>query len=153
MKETKNCPYCGELIMAAAKKCRHCDEWLEQPTISKIEESPVNDYKLDKTNIIARLETSINSYVASHAKKFTSVFLVGYNLSDELVLQHKKYAPIGDSEKVLMAVNKIRLYPFSGLGIIITDRFLYYRLVNHNFKVIPLVTMFKKKTCRGNSFN
>ena len=44
-----------------------------------------------------------------------------------------------------MAVNKIVLYPFSGLGIIITDKFLYYRLVNHNFKIIPLITMFKKK--------
>ena len=25
--ETKNCPYCGEVIMATAKKCKHCGEW------------------------------------------------------------------------------------------------------------------------------
>jgi len=24
----KNCPYCGEEIMASAKKCKHCGEWL-----------------------------------------------------------------------------------------------------------------------------
>lgn len=29
--ETKNCPYCGEEILAAAKKCKHCGEWLEKP--------------------------------------------------------------------------------------------------------------------------
>ena len=28
--ETKKCPYCGEEIMASAKKCRHCDEWLDK---------------------------------------------------------------------------------------------------------------------------
>lgn len=28
MENQKQCPYCGELIMAAAKKCRYCGEWL-----------------------------------------------------------------------------------------------------------------------------
>ena len=29
MTETKICPYCGEEILAGAKKCKHCGEWLE----------------------------------------------------------------------------------------------------------------------------
>ena len=34
-KETKNCPYCGEEILAIAKKCRFCGEWLpeEKPKV------------------------------------------------------------------------------------------------------------------------
>ena len=30
MKKTKRCPYCGEEILAIAKKCKHCGEWLEE---------------------------------------------------------------------------------------------------------------------------
>lgn len=28
--ETMKCPYCGEEILAVAKKCKHCGEWLEK---------------------------------------------------------------------------------------------------------------------------
>lgn len=33
--ETKQCPYCGETILAVAKKCKHCGEWFPE---EKVEE-------------------------------------------------------------------------------------------------------------------
>lgn len=140
----KRCPYCGEEIMAAAKKCRHCGEWLNAQSPSMKNHIVVN-VNNQETNIADKLEASISTYIASHAKKFKTIFLLGDNLSNSIISQHRKYASIKSDEKVLMAVNKIVLYPFSGLGIIITNKTLYYRLVNHNFKIIPLITMFKKK--------
>ena len=35
MNKTKNCPYCGEEIMADARKCKHCGEWLEEDPIQE----------------------------------------------------------------------------------------------------------------------
>lgn len=30
MENIKRCPYCGEEILAVAKKCKHCGEWLDK---------------------------------------------------------------------------------------------------------------------------
>jgi hypothetical protein len=30
MENLKNCPYCGEEILATAKKCKHCGEWIKE---------------------------------------------------------------------------------------------------------------------------
>ena len=30
MEDTKKCPYCDEEILAVAKKCKHCGEWLDK---------------------------------------------------------------------------------------------------------------------------
>lgn len=35
MNETKQCPYCGCEIMAVAKKCKHCGEWLDKTESSE----------------------------------------------------------------------------------------------------------------------
>ena len=40
MEETKKCPYCGEEILAVAKKCKHCKKWL---TDSEREIEPVDN--------------------------------------------------------------------------------------------------------------
>ena len=40
MEEKKNCPYCGEEILAVAKKCKHCGEWLDKSNAPRTPLSP-----------------------------------------------------------------------------------------------------------------
>ena len=55
--ETKTCPYCGEEILAIAKKCKHCGEWLEKKKEEQPKESikPTQkdeDYKLTASDVL-----------------------------------------------------------------------------------------------------
>lgn len=86
MENRKQCPYCGEEIMAAAKKCRHCGEWLNAQSSSM--KNPVIGNN-QGTNIANKLEASISAYIASPAKKFKTIFLLGHNLSDSIIKQHR----------------------------------------------------------------
>lgn len=53
-RETKTCPYCGEEILAVAKKCKYCGEWLENKTIEgpKIKDCPICGEPIEETTLI-----------------------------------------------------------------------------------------------------
>ena len=54
MEETKRCPYCGEEILAIAKKCKHCGECLDTPE-TKIAEPIKMDYITHEPTFLQKL--------------------------------------------------------------------------------------------------
>ena len=48
MEEKKLCPYCGEEILAVAKKCKHCGEWLDKK--ENVEKRTEPQYTPEKKN-------------------------------------------------------------------------------------------------------
>ena len=61
MEETKRCPYCGEEILAVAKKCKHCGEWMETKEPEKEKKAcPVCGEQIDvDVEIWAQMKTSV----------------------------------------------------------------------------------------------
>lgn len=41
LEATKECPYCGEIILAVAKKCKHCHEFLPEEPVVKTIQCPI----------------------------------------------------------------------------------------------------------------
>lgn len=83
-KQTKHCPYCGEEIMASAKKCRYCGEWLDkeaQPITKQVEKT--KELPKDKS----REQSKVPAMVIMGVATFIAVFLIvfyrttGLNLS------------------------------------------------------------------------
>ena len=58
--ETKQCPYCGEEILAIAKKCKYCNEWLDKEAIEPKKKKKVsNEY----SDVKAALQRVIKSEI------------------------------------------------------------------------------------------
>lgn len=45
--ETKRCPYCGKEILAVAKKCKFCGEWLDETSVTEQIDCPICAERID----------------------------------------------------------------------------------------------------------
>lgn len=90
--ETMKCPYCGEEILAVAKKCKHCGEWLDEEQNVNIAneqtDEDVNENNLtshSSSGFISRIIVAIICFVIAFLLfKFGSWNVVwGKELTDE----------------------------------------------------------------------
>ncbi|MDR0973829.1 MAG: zinc ribbon domain-containing protein [Prevotellaceae bacterium] len=71
--ETKKCPFCGEIILAIAQKCKYCGEWLNRKTLcpfcgEQIEENSIKCPHCDE-NLNKELQPSVHSTIRVDVKK------------------------------------------------------------------------------------
>ena len=58
----KTCPYCGEEIMATAKKCKHCGEWLEEEPLKESTDVAEIETEEDEENYITSKNSTKSQY-------------------------------------------------------------------------------------------
>lgn len=57
-KETKICPHCGKEILAVAKKCKYCKEWVIQESNTHSASQRESENDIENDNIISEVEAS-----------------------------------------------------------------------------------------------
>ena len=71
--EKKNCPYCGEEILAVAKKCKHCGEWLDDEHNKDKYKEKINETineTIEKTQEAINKSSKIFSGITERIKTF-----------------------------------------------------------------------------------
>ncbi len=91
MEDKIKCPFCGEEILKAAKKCRHCNEWLDQsanPHFHVVKESNIDNKSSKKSyvkyilfGVLALLIGGIGLFFVLRPEKPDSSEAPGYGLS------------------------------------------------------------------------
>lgn len=133
MKETKKCPYCGETILATAKKCKNCGEWLYDQNEMKLQKEKEDiQVQAVKTNVKPHsffeyyfVDVFIRNYAnfkgSTSRKQFWMSFLCYYILMTVLIcyeLFFLNYVFGFESQFILYQIASIALaIPGCALGV------------------------------------
>lgn len=85
--ETKTCPYCRETILAIAKKCRYCGEWLDEPQseAKKTKVCPVCGEEIDAdATVCPECQENIDDY-ERRQKTSKSIAATGQRTSGDAI--------------------------------------------------------------------
>jgi len=99
-----NCPYCGEEILATAKKCKHCGEWLEKdvnvyatstPKPISIENAPPKNWLVKSILVTIFCFWPLGIAAIVNAVKVNTLFAAGnVNGANEAAKKAKKWTKI-----------------------------------------------------------
>jgi len=82
---TKNCPYCGKEILADAKKCKHCRNWIQEPIAPTQEQQKRSEIKTQEIfnpqpTLIVDEKKNASRFLLGICVGFSCALLIGLTL-------------------------------------------------------------------------
>ncbi len=132
---TKQCPYCAELILAAAIKCKHCGEFLNKPMKNDNKPADENGDEQDKPKF--PIEASPSYWLlAPSCIKMALILTVSYFIA--IWPAEKLFRHLDIPEKMFAAIDKYRL--IVGISLAAAAVMMFF------FKIIKLKSVRYKIT-------
>jgi hypothetical protein len=141
--DTKNCPYCGEEILAAAKKCKHCGEWLDKE-VNMPKETLVKKQEIKNSEIknishpisCASIESLIIDFDRQYSSNKSKNVLLSESITgDEISYYQNKFGIVLDNdEKPLLMLKVSKLDRVLGIaaGIMFTNKGIRHSLLENS---------------------
>jgi len=123
---TKRCPHCSEEILAVAKKCKYCLEWLEEIDIED---------KTGGNNLVENISpNSLKEAIVAYIQKTplrTKNILAKPNINN--IILEKYQVKIDKGEEPLIILYKTAPFGMTSTKLLITEKKIYFKAVPDTF--------------------
>lgn len=99
MSEYRKCPYCGEEVLAEAKKCKHCREWLTDQPVAKDGNAELEPTQNEKVKDDSSSNQAFQPIVTKEQQPIVNVYTTAAQ-----VREHKQKNGIGLTGFILSLV-------------------------------------------------
>lgn len=92
-KDTKKCPYCGKEILAVAKKCRHCGQWMPNESPQKQKNEARSSVTVTVKEKVIEEKVPTNALEGNDIENYSNISKILSSVSEVVSPQNRSHIP------------------------------------------------------------